>query len=437
MRSLYWKIFLVLWLVMALVIGVNITTTWLLTRHFESSTQSSEHISSYAFEAIDIYQREGLTGFKRWRTALFRDNGLRVLLIDNHGQSLSGEPLPPRLSMQQRNDMHSPAFRRHRPIIWPVRDNQGREYRFVILNPQQLSDRLVARPLLVWHLGISFSLLALISLLFSHRLLTPIRALQQASHALANGTLSTRVSPRLNNRRDELGQLGLDFDHMALRLESLVQGQQQMLRDLSHELRTPLARQRIALELARRHSDDQASLDRIEREAEKIDALIDEILQLARMNTDAQTFEQEPVDLCALVRALVEDANLDQHRVTLEAPPQLTCTLNRTQIARAVENIISNALKYSPAVVDVRINMVGGQACVDIEDRGPGIPEAMLKKVFEPFVRTDAARSREQGGWGLGLAIAAKAIQLHGGRLEAINRDGGGLRVTLTLPVTA
>ncbi len=437
MRSLYWKIFWALWLVMALVIGVNITTTWLLTRHFEASEQSSEHISGYAFEAIDIYQREGLTGFKRWQAARLRDDGLRVLLIDNRGQSLTGERLPPRLTMRHRNEMHAPAFRRHRPIIWPVRDNQGREYRFVILNPQQLSDRLVARPLLAWHLGISLSLLALISLLFSHRLLKPVRALQQASQELAKGKLSTRVGPLLGNRRDELGQLGHDFDHMALRLESLVEGQQQMLRDLSHELRTPLARQRIALELARRHSDDQASLDRIEREAEKIDALIDEILQLARMNTESQTFEQEQVDLCALVKILVDDANLDQPRVTLDAPPYLNCSLNPTQIARAVENIISNALKYSQKEVEVSISSHDAQASITIQDRGPGIPEDMLDKVFEPFVRTDAARSREQGGWGLGMAIAAKAIQLHAGSLEATNRDGGGLCVTLTLPVSA
>ena len=451
-RSLYLKVFLAIWLVMMVVVGCNMLVTWMIGRQFEESNARNQQLSTYAVEALQSYQQGGPVGLNQWRRELYEQTDLRVLLLDNQARNLTGEPLPRHLRDKiyrfgnRYNDKYDKRRRddhddddddhshdhRFRPLILPLQ-SQDQSYLFVVLNPYQLLDHLFSGSRLAWRLGLTVLLVALLSFLMARYLIRPIRQLQHTSRKLADGELDSRVGDEVISRRDELGHLGQDFDRMAERIQSLVQGQQQLLRDVSHELRTPLARQRVALELARKQLGEDASLDRIEQQAEQLDQLIDEILMLARLDADLEP-KLELTDLNQLLSELADEFNLDQPRITFSPDDPIHLSVEPRLIRRAVANTLSNALKYSQQQVELRIEQNPQQVTITIADHGPGIEEEMLEQIFEPFVRTDKARSRQQGGWGLGLAIAARAVRRHQGQISARNRDSGGLELQIKLP---
>ncbi len=459
MRRLYWKIFFAFWLVMLLIIVTNLTVTWIQYQHFRDSEQQQEHISELALKAAHIYEEKGNQALKNWQQQLFHRKELRVLLLDQYNKPVNGRPLPRRLHRflqrgsrsqfrdhdedddnherwEHRSGREKFIERRDKPIIWPVTSDSGARYHFIILNPHELSDHLYARSNLIWRIAISVLIVALVAMLLSHYLVKPVRLLQSASRRLAEGDLSSRVSEAMGDRKDELGELGRDFDNMAQRLQSLLQGQQQMLRDVSHELRTPLTRLVIALELARKRNGEAVELDRIELETGRINELIDEILELVRLDMKPETLKLEPQELTTLLSKLVQDANFEQQRVTLEAPASLQALVDTKLISRAVENIVRNALKYSEEQVYLRVESKPDQISICILDSGPGVDSDQLQQMFEPFHRIDQARTRETGGYGLGLAIAEKAVRLHQGTIAASNRAEGGLEVCIRLPAT-
>ncbi len=459
MRSLYLKVFLAFWLVMLLVIGSNMMVTWLLAKQFQNSQSHNEQVATYAEQTLQRYLDQGSDSLNDWYRQLHQQTGLRVLLLDQRARSLNGEPLPPRLHNRLHNrsqrlapnrdtdhqrlispsdrfdspphrSMMAPSFR---PIIWPI-EYQQRHYLFVVLNPHELIDHLYSGAALVWRLGLSILLVGLLSFVMARYLIRPIRQLQRTSQQLAQGQLDSRVGQQVSSRKDELGQLGQDFDRMAERLQTLLQGQQQLLRDVSHELRTPLARQRVALELARKKPGSMQALDRVEHQAELLDELIGEILLLARLDSQPEQDSKHDTNLNRLLQTLTDDCNFDHSRVRLEADQPVVLKIDPKLINRALDNVIGNALKYSQAEVSIQLEHDENEVMIRVRDQGPGIEPSMLNKIFEPFVRTDQARSRQQGGWGLGLAIAARAIKQHQGDISATNLDPHGLEVTIRLP---
>ena len=447
MRSLYVKVFAALWLVVMLVVGSNMLLTWMLVRQFEDADTRDSYIEQYAHQALDSYLDLGPQGLRRWQQQLFESTELRTLLLDPQVRNLSGEPLPPRLESLIRRVGQQPAaraehtddshrdkmHRSQRPIIWPIQ-HQQQNYLFVLLNPRALIDHLYSGRTLFWRLAWSLTLVGLLAWLMARYLVKPIQQLQLASRQLASGQLDTRVTPVLGCRRDEIGQLAQEFDRMAEQIQHLIRGQQQLLRDVSHELRTPLARQRFALELARKKPGSAEALDRIEQQAEELDALIAEILMLARLDSYNGQDPRMPTDLKPLLESLVSEYNVDQPRVKLLSCDSITLNIEPKLIRRALSNIIGNALKYSRDEVQLRLEPHPQELWIRIQDRGPGIDATMLEKIFEPFVRTDQARSRQQGGWGLGLAIAARAVHQHQGQIEAHNLSPQGLEVRIKLP---
>ncbi|MFT6917095.1 MAG: two-component system sensor histidine kinase CpxA [Motiliproteus sp.] len=452
MRSLYVKVFAALWLVVMLVVGSNLLLTWVLARQFEDAETRDSYVQEYALQSLQSYLDQGPEGLRHWQRELREHTGLHTLLLDPQMRNLSGESLPPRLDRLIRHAGREPAasrspahhsggvdnlrqlkHRSQRPVIWPIQ-HQGQNFLFVLLNPRALVDHLYSGQTLIWRLALSISLVGLLSLLMARYLVRPIRQLQQASRELADGKLDTRVSPALGHRRDELGQLAQEFDRMAAQIQTLIRGQQQLLRDVSHELRTPLARQRFALELARKKPGSSEALDRIEQQAEELDALIGEILMLTRLDSHNGQDPHTPTDLRPLLQSLAAEFNVDQPRVQLQEGAAIQLRVDPKLIRRALGNILGNALKYSQAEVVLVLEQDSKEVRIRVQDQGPGIETAMLEKVFEPFVRTDQARSRQQGGWGLGLAIAARAVRQHRGQIEARNLAPHGLEVLIHLP---
>jgi two-component system OmpR family sensor kinase len=265
----------------------------------------------------------------------------------------------------------------------------------------------------------------------------PIRTLQWALQRLAAGQLDTRVQAQMGRRRDELAELGADFDRMAQRMQLLVGAQQRLLHDVSHELRSPLARMQAAIGLARQQPERVLAMqERVERESVRLDALVGELLTLARLETDAAQAPSERIDVVELLAEVCDDARFEARA----ARRDLVFTTNggfpaevRSELLyRAFENVVRNAVKFTRegTVVSVLAEVSSAGLVVTVSDQGPGVPEEAHLQMFEPFQRIGDAGVE---GFGLGLTIAKRAIESHGGRIEAQAASGGGLAIRMSL----
>ena len=297
-----------------------------------------------------------------------------------------------------------------------------------------------------WHwsdvaLLLELALCGVFSFLLAQYLLQPIRKISNAAQALGRGDLTARAGPKLGRRRDEAGELVRQFDRMADRIALLIQAQQRFIGDVSHEIKSPLARISMALGLARREAGAAAAprFDRMEREIETITQLISELLTLSSLQAAGVTRRFEPVDLCGIVQGVVDDAAFEHP----DRPVRFTAPVGPVEIAgdavllrRAVENVLRNALFYTPAgtAVSVTLDEVAEGVAITIRDQGPGVPAEALGHLFDPFYRVDEARARNTGGIGIGLAICDRAIRLHGGTVTAANGVPVGLIIRMVLP---
>ena len=279
------------------------------------------------------------------------------------------------------------------------------------------------------------------SALLAWYLTRPVRHLRQALAALAAGRMQTRVGALMGGRRDEIAELGHDFDRMAQQLQQLVNAQRRLLHDVSHELRSPLARLQAAVGLARQDPRKlESMLDRVERETMRLDELVGGLLTLSRLESGADEPSLQPVDLTELVAGIVADAGFEAYAVNRAvkfiASEEIRITGRLEQLHRAIENVIRNAVKFTAegSIVEVSLMRVEpNEVKISVADRGPGVQEAELAAIFEPFCRVGDAGAP---GFGLGLAIARRAIETQGGRIVASNRAGGGLLMEMILPMT-
>ncbi|MFZ2268756.1 MAG: ATP-binding protein [Azonexus sp.] len=266
----------------------------------------------------------------------------------------------------------------------------------------------------------------------------PIGRLRQAFEAAAEGKLEVRIGPGMGGREDELADLGRDFDRMTERLEALVNAQRHLLHDVSHEMRSPLARLQAAIGLARQQPVRMAdSLERIERESERMNLLVGELLTLSRLDAGV-IGHQETVDIGELLANIIEDARFEgaaRHlQIDLQTGELPEIRANAELLHRAIDNIVRNAVRLSPdgATVRVEAGTVGKGFRLAVLDQGPGVPAVDLENIFQPFFRGGGQPA--DSGHGLGLAIAKRVVTMLNGKIRAENRLGGGLAVEVLLP---
>lgn len=280
-----------------------------------------------------------------------------------------------------------------------------------------------------------------ISLVLAWYLSRPLHHLRWALGRFAEGRLDTRVEPLMSGRRDEIADLAFDFDRMAARIEQLAQANRALMHDISHELRSPLTRLQAAIGLLRQDpAQTAAMIERIVLESERLDMLIEELLTLHRLDAGTTGASRQRVDVVELLQAIADDADFEAHAsqrtLRLDVSGSFVTEAHGELLYRAFENVIRNALKFSPTGSEIevaaRIGEGGEMLVTTVQDRGPGVPPDMLQAIFEPFTRIEGSESVR--GTGLGLAIARSAMLLHGGSVEATLREGGGLAVTLSLP---
>jgi len=313
----------------------------------------------------------------------------------------------------------------------------------------------------------------LVCSILARYLTSPIVRLRAATQKLASGDLTARAGVPGSRRHDEMAELMRDFDRMAERLENLVNAQSRLLTDISHELRSPLARLNVALELARQRSgvDARSALDRIDRETNRLNEMIQRLLTIARLEAGNESIEKSPVDLEQIIREIAKDAAFEaqSRHCRVEATVVDDCIVmgSPSLLHSAIENVVRNAIRYTeegtsvevrleqgvglpntrlknagsrdlePEKVELQNNDSSPEAVVRVTDSGPGVPEDALDKLFRPFYRIDDARGRQTGGVGLGLAITDRAVRLHGGTIRVSNRPQGGLMVEIRLPLSS
>lgn len=454
MRSLYLRIFLSFWLAMGLIIAASVGMSITLVLNRTAALQRID-VNVLAQNAEKRLAAEGLHGLERWTGEVRRENpGIDVFVVDALGHSIfTGKHMPSFLvdrihDMMMKGFMNGPAKTRL-PGGDPLRSSpqitapNGAVYTIFFPPVRDPSLAVLGTPpLQLLLLSIALVVSGVICWWLARSVTKPVQRLQASARALAAGNLDARVGDEFASRRDELSVLAHDFDQMAERLRELIASKETLLRDISHELRTPLARLRLALGLARREGANlNREHDRIEREAERLDELIGEILQLARLNATQPVLHVEDFDYANLVSDVVEDARLEATALNKQVSWQYTAPLNiradEELLRSAIENVLRNAVRFTAAgtSVELTLRQQGSEALLTIRDHGPGVPDVELARLFEPFYRVTQARERDTGGYGLGLAITARIIKAHNGRADARTAPDGGLLVTLIVPI--
>jgi two-component system, OmpR family, sensor kinase len=456
MHSLFLRIFMLFWVAMALIVGGSIAITFTIAAR-EYEAPELQRRPSVALQASDVLERGGPGALKSWLNANKYSIADRDLfIVGPDGADILGRRLPEsaarRLEYFNRDEFVNRGGNLRAGRAAPQIIGADGSVYSVLLVPRRPSifGALSLPEISLAIVCIALVVTALTSWWLAQHLSAPIRRIQEGARALAAENLDARANPArrvsagLEGRRDELAVLARDFDAMADRLRANRSTITQLLRDISHELRSPLARMRVALGLARQPPADLArQLDRMEREVERLDSLISQVLKLARLHGTDASIGREPFDLDELIEEVVRDANFEgavkDCSVRLQGAAQAAVNGNRDLVRSAIDNVLRNAVRYSPrgAPIDVAVTHAQSGLAIVIRDGGPGVPDRDLERIFEPFYRVAESRDRDSGGEGIGLAITAQVMKAHGGTAVAVNCPGGGFEVRLNLPPAA
>lgn len=438
MRSLFWRILASFWLAIAMVAGLSILLgyafnqdAWILNRN--------PALHDLAPKWTSLYEEQGAAVAQKYLERHKDRFHIDVQVLSDSGQPLVYGTFPPRAAafeaQQKDNEKRLPWRRLTNEYVSP---KTNETYLFIYRVPRPDLDNWRHGSML-WPLsalGIALVVLTLFSLFVTLSITRPLNRLRGAVHDLGQTAYQQNSLAQLASRRDEFGVLASDFNRMGARLQSLIGSQRQLLRDVSHELRSPLARLQIALALAERAepAEREKLWPRLSRECDRLEALISEILTLARL--DADTGSAEAVDLPGLLGHLQDETQLnhpEQQVIVHIEPPEIVLQGWPDMLERALDNLLRNALRFNPEgkPIEMRATVVGERLLLSVRDHGPGVSPEHLPQLGEPFFR---APGQSSAGYGLGLAIARRAAERHGGALELRNHPEGGFVATLDIP---
>ncbi|HNR91700.1 MAG TPA: ATP-binding protein [Dokdonella sp.] len=448
MRSLFWRIFAAIWLGN---VAVIVAFAWIMAVSFE--TERVPGLELTRMQAVMDEQLRRLDRSARRAGAERVDQSLRIAANmgpvefyavgaddrDRLGRPLSTEVLAAVATTRAGTPVET---ERMRSVASQLRDDDA-PIVFVAAAEGSLILRAITRgPVGGWmQIVLALVVSAIVGALLAWTVAAPLARIRASARRFAEGDLDARVGELRFGGSTEMTALAGEFDRMAERIKALVENNRRLVRDVSHELRSPLARLRVALELARGQGAAavEASFERIERESDRLESMLAQAIELSRLETGIEP-RREHIALDELVEDVIANADYEGgprgRKVAFVTREPIALDGVRDALMSAVENIVRNALAYTAdnSSVEVTLQGEGGDAVLRIRDHGPGVAEADLPRIFEPFYRTDAARARSSGGTGLGLAIAFRAIANHRGTVVARNADGGGLEVVIRLP---
>lgn len=436
MHRLFWKIFILFWVVNAGVFSLGISLAHL----FQSSDPKRQFpMLEAAHRAIEAHEQGQLRMFYRQTK---KHQHVTTYLLNGEGELL---PLgSTRQGVVPQIDNY-PAFERKR------RDGRVHVLRAIeVTSESAVLYRFIARynpdrkprpkPALI--LAFFLITIAATSLMVAAYITWPLRRLQEVVARFASGEHDVRVGENVASRRDVVGEVGREFNVMAERLDNTLQAQRSLLRDISHELRTPLARMQVAVALAEDNSSGaEGPLARLHIEIERLDSLIGQVLTIARLEGGENALETESFFLEPLLVSIATDAEFEfngqEKKVSVSLDDQLKIVADLTLLRSAIENIVRNAMRHTAEGTSVEITATqkNSRLLVSIRDYGTGVPEQSLDRLFDAFYRVDTARDSNGGGHGVGLAISRGIVLAHGGSITAANHPQAGLMMSIDLPL--
>ena len=442
------KIFLAYWLAAGLVIlAVNFGPHQHMHIH-ELADALYASMNHDAEKALENYSHSGCTPdmLQPDRT------GARIGLASSDGTLLCGsfskEDIGPVIREATQSKRIEVSSSLHSQVLaFPIAVDQ--RYVFLLMSPYR-------SPLQFYGTlpgNVTFELSIVVTIVLALLVALPVRRLRALAHQIALGNLGSRVSKGILSRYlpflsagDDLDGLAADFNLMASRIEALVDAQRLLLRDVSHELRSPLTRAHLALQLAKARSSEPALgyLDRIELETEKLNDLVSQLMSLSFMEMSNGLGHLEEIELSLIVLELLPDLQFEATgkgcHVSAIVSEACRARADRSLLHRAFENVARNAIRYTPVGGSVTLELKAEEkngsrrAVLKVSDTGPGVPEGELQSILKPFYRIDQSRQSSSGGFGIGLAIADRTIQLHNGELRVSNGVNGGLIVEMRIP---
>lgn len=447
MRHLVTRIFLAFFATLLIAgAGAVALTSWVLEQR-EAALQ--QEVLGAAQAAADALAEGGRSALVQWTRQRTTDPlpAIEIFVVDEWGDELIGRSIPGAGAARQEAVEDWPTdlptvlldLPRESPLVVSA---EGELFRLVP-SPRRAGVALW-RDLPLQLLALALAVTALASLLLARSITGPISKLQRTTLSLAAGNLEARVEPSTLRRRDEIGRLARSLEVMAGKLDALLRGQQQLLRDVSHEVRSPLTRIRLATGLlGQRDTTPNPLLSRIDEEVAQLDVLIDRILDVAKLESGASEWRREPLELRGMTERIVVDATFEASQLGIVLEPKLTDEAlmiqgDRHWVQSAIENVVRNALRHtgSGARVQIHLDRDNSHAKLSVSDNGPGLDESELPKIFEPFYRgrSIGGGGGSGGGAGLGLAIVARVLQAHDGTVAARNlRDADGAIVGLEI----
>jgi signal transduction histidine kinase len=456
MKSLFLKIFLWFWLTF-LMIGAVLSAVVTLTHSNDAMLEGlSSRLSLEARAAVDIYEREGKTGLKHHFDAVVERDRIQPYFFNHEGTEVLGRTPPVQaVEFIRAMGIDAPQVGRtvgrvgritgwHEFAVQQLIGASGQRYTVLVISAPRFAD-LFTNPKILFILLAQLLVGTAFCYWLARHMANPVVQLSEAAGRIADGWLDTRSDQSIRFRHDEIGRLGVSFDRMAERIESVVHGQQRLFGDVSHELRSPLTRLSVAEGLLRQCPPEERAeyLDRIALEVEHLDSLIGQLLTLARIDSGSDSSHREKVELSSLIQEVAVDGNFEAQSkfcvVRVDSENFCTTTGGREQLRRAIENVVRNAIRYTQPSTDVEITIrkqcapVVSKAVIQVRDHGPGVSSDHLEKIFLPFYRIPTVDGEPTGGAGLGLAITDRIVSMYGGSVSAMNAPDGGLIVKLEL----
>jgi two-component system sensor histidine kinase BaeS len=424
---------------MLAVISMYLIMNWNLGRGFLQYVNTIEN-EKLATALIQAYTEKGNWDFLQedpdtWPKSLTRvmpggKFDARLLLLDENLEPIFGN------IGEKKGERPAPLTHEGKVVsylLYHPREDISEAHQLRFVKQQEVAMLLIAVVILV--LSVVFSLF------ITRRLVRPIKALTEGTHRLAGGDYTTRVPV---TSRDELAQLALDFNALALALENNEKAHRHWVADISHELRTPLAVLRGEIEalLDGIRAPNRRAIQSLHAEAVHLSRLIDDLYQLSLYDVGTMTYRKAEVDLLPLLGQVVESFQTKFAevgiRVGLLLPGGRTVMVfaDRERLRQLFTNLLDNSLKYTDpgGRLEVAVMVAPGRVMIDFRDSAPGVPPDELPRIFERFHRGEASRCRESGGAGLGLAICRSIVEAHEGTIVAKASPLGGLWLAITLP---
>lgn len=431
MRNLVWTF----WLALVLAVFVTLISSIFLTRQwssFQLFSQLENNTKNY-LQILSVEIQNSIDKKSELENILLRspiNEYGEIYLVNSSGLDVLNRNMPEEIM----NNLRGQPIKVQTLFSRVIKLDSGELYSLIIrpYSPRPLWN-LFKKFGLFWIVLAALVVTGLISWWLAIKFARPIKHIAEASSVRRGGHILPAIDSKVLNRRDEIGKLARQLRESGMKIQDLIKNQKDLLRDVSHEVRSPLARLQVAAETLELDSKDKKALNQIKDEVTIIDQLVQDLLHLSHFDRPSVSHKIERFPLSDLVNECIKRTVIVAKKKNLslkinpESQKDIHINAIKLLIERALDNVINNAIRYSPQNGQITISFEkNSKYCLlKIHDEGEGVNDKDLEKIFEPFFRLDSSRNRQTGGFGLGLSLVKRILDLHKGSVAAFNHLDG------------